>query len=79
MTREYKENFEGVHLMSIVGSGEETLCGIHFQTGEKSNLSKEIYDYDDKYLLVRTNKKIVTCERCIREILNCKNVKIKNH
>ena len=48
-------------------NGEHTLCGDHFQ-GD---------DFDDGLQWVTTQKGPVTCPDCIREILNCRGVKIR--
>ena len=59
----------GVHLVGVVTGGEFTLCGDSFDIAETED------DYTEGGL-AHTNKKIVTCPNCIREILNCRGVKI---
>jgi len=64
--KKYLENKAGVHLMY----GEFTLCGDSFDIASTEK------DFPDGKLLP-TDKKIVTCEKCIDLIKYCKGQKIK--
>ena len=61
----FMENNEGVHLMAGINA-EYSVCGDAFDIGSEKGC-------DD---MVETSKKVVTCSRCIVEILNCRGVKI---
>lgn len=66
----YGINNDGVHLMSSLNS-EFSLCGDAFDIDSLLNIEKDVSG------IKNTEKNIVTCQRCIIEILNCKNVQFK--
>lgn len=63
----FMENSQGVHLMNAIGGSEHSVCGDSFDAGSESD-GEDMWD---------TDKKVVTCPECIAEILNCRNVRIK--
>lgn len=70
--KEFGEGNGCVHLMSALNA-EYTLCGDAFDVyagsdGKESGVTEDIS---------KTNKKVVTCPRCIAEIENCRGVRIK--
>ena len=62
----FMENSKGVHLMNAFG-GEHGVCGNALDAGSEG-------DGEDMH---ETKKRVVTCPDCIREIKNCRNIKIK--
>jgi hypothetical protein len=73
MKKEFGEN-SVVHLMQAFNS-EYTICGDAFDCDSEAG-TEHIYPGADH--IYPTKKKVVTCERCIREIENCRNVKTMN-
>jgi hypothetical protein len=67
---EFNEDDKYVHLMSVI-SPEYSLCGRAWDLADTD--PEEIHDG----ILRKTNKKVVTCPYCIKEIKNCKRVKFK--
>ena len=60
--------FEGfIHLMSVQSGGEFSLCGVAFDIGFHDGI---------ELTFKPTQAKTVSCPACIREILNCRGVKI---
>lgn len=66
----FTENNNGVHLMSVLNP-EHTLCGDAFDIGFCENES-----CGD---LTPTSKKTVTCPRCVKEIENCRGIRINKN
>ncbi len=53
--------------MSVIGGAEHSLCGWAYDKGGEEGEED----------LKPTKKRIVTCDLCIDQILNCRNVRIK--
>jgi len=62
--KEYGENSDGVHLMF----GEYAVCGDAFDVGATDD---EVDDIEP------TLKRVVTCQRCVRTIEYCRNVRVR--
>lgn len=67
MSKEFRENKDGVHLMY----GEFTVCGDSFDIAETES------DFEDGPL-VKTRKHTVTCPKCIRLIVHCRGVRLSD-
>ena len=65
--KEYTEGNGYVHLMSG-NNAEYSVCGDAFDIGSEPGMEN----------LERTNKRVVTCPKCIAEIENCRGVKTRN-
>lgn len=69
MTKHFVRTSHGVHLMSPVGGGEFTLCGIAFDAADSEQ---------DKRLRFRGAKReIVTCDLCANVVEVCRDVKVR--
>lgn len=64
--KELREDNGWVHLMSG-NNAEYTVCGDAFDIGSEPGLED----------LKPTDKKVVTCPKCIAEIKNCRGVKTR--
>jgi hypothetical protein len=65
MSKEFRENLDGVHLMD----GEFTVCGDSFDIADTEEDFKE-------GPLVETRKRTVTCPKCIARIIHCRGVRV---
>jgi hypothetical protein len=71
-----KDKLGTIHLISSLNN-EFTICGIRYDHGDdKDDLGNIIDKNLSRLSWEKTNKKKITCEFCIREILNCRGVMI---